>query len=450
MEFDRLQRVYFIGAGGIGMSALARYFVRMGKTVAGYDRTPSPMTRALETEGVDMHYEDRVELIPTPFTKREGTLVVYTPAVPPGHSELQYFIRSEFQVKKRAEVLGLVSKNSRCLAVAGTHGKTTTSCILAHLLREAGLKITAFLGGVSEDFGSNFIMEGTTYTVVEADEFDRSFLWLHPEVACITSMDADHLDIYGSGEALQASFQAFADRVSPQGMLLIRNGLPSRGITYGIEDDSDYCIRNVRTASGCYEFDIVTPEATYTGVRFCKPGHHNLLNGLAAFAMALQVTDDAQSLVAGLGSFRGVQRRFTYRISTEDLVYIDDYAHHPTEIDAVYQAVREMHPGRKVLAVFQPHLFSRTRDFGPEFARSLSRFDEVWLLDIYPAREEAIEGIDSRWLLSLMDNPQKKWVSTEFLIDEIKKASPQVLVTMGAGDIGLQAQPIQNALYHAS
>ena len=239
MELDRIQRVYFIGAGGIGMSALARYFVRMGKMVAGYDRTPSPLTRALESEGIDLHYEDRVDHIPKTFTKREGTLVVFTPAVPADHQELQYFMRSEFQVKKRAEVLGLVSQNSRCLAVAGTHGKTTTSCILAHLLREAGLKITAFLGGVSEDFGSNFVMEGTTYTVVEADEFDRSFLWLHPEIACITSMDADHLDIYGSGEALVASFQAFADRVSPEGMLLIRQGLPSKGVTYGIEDDSE-------------------------------------------------------------------------------------------------------------------------------------------------------------------------------------------------------------------
>ena len=450
MELDRIQRVYFIGAGGIGMSALARYFVRMGKMVAGYDRTPSPLTRALESEGIDLHYEDRVDHIPKTFTKREGTLVVFTPAVPADHQELQYFMRSEFQVKKRAEVLGLVSQNSRCLAVAGTHGKTTTSCILAHLLREAGLKITAFLGGVSEDFGSNFVMEGTTYTVVEADEFDRSFLWLHPEIACITSMDADHLDIYGSGEALVASFQAFADRVSPEGMLLIRQGLPSKGVTYGIEDDSDYCIRNVRAVSGRYEFDIVTPEDTFTGVHFCKPGHHNLLNALAAFTMALQVTDNTQKLVAGLGSFRGVQRRFSYRVSTEDLVYIDDYAHHPTEIDAVYQAIREMHPGKKVLAVFQPHLFSRTRDFGPEFAQSLSRFDEVWLLDIYPAREEPIEGIDSRWLLSLMDNPQKKWVSGDHLIEEIKEASPQVLVTMGAGDIGLHAQPIQNALSHAS
>lgn len=432
------------------MSALARYFARLGKTVAGYDRTPSPLTRALESEGIPLHYQDRVEEIPSAFLKAEGTLVVYTPAVPPSHSELNYFINAGYDVKKRAEVLGLVSENTRCLAVAGTHGKTTTSCILAHILREAGLKITAFLGGVSEDFDSNFFMEGTEFTVVEADEFDRSFLWLHPEVACITSMDADHLDIYGSGEALEASFKAFARRVRPEGKLLVCNGLPSEGITYGIGDGSDYCIQNVRVEAGCYHFDITTPGATYTGVRFCKPGRHNLLNALAAFAMGMQVTDNAEGLLAGLETFRGVERRFSYRVSSKELVYIDDYAHHPTEIDAVYQAIEEMHPGKKVLAVFQPHLYSRTRDFGPEFARSLSRFDEVWLMDIYPAREEPIEGIDSHWLLSLMDTPHKKWVSADRLIEEIKEANPQVLVTMGAGDIGLKAQPIQNALSHAS
>jgi UDP-N-acetylmuramate--alanine ligase len=432
------------------MSALARYFARLGKTVAGYDRTPSPLTRALESEGIPLHYQDRVEEIPSAFLKAEGTLVVYTPAVPPSHSELNYFIGAGYDVKKRAEVLGLVSENTRCLAVAGTHGKTTTSCILAHILREAGLKITAFLGGVSEDFDSNFFMEGTEFTVVEADEFDRSFLWLHPEVACITSMDADHLDIYGSGEALQASFGAFARRVRPEGRLVVCNGLPSDGITYGIEDGSDYCIRNVRVDAGCYHFDITTPETTYSGVRFCKPGRHNLLNALAAFAMGMQVTDNVQDLLAGLETFRGVERRFSYRVSSKEQIYIDDYAHHPTEIDAVYQAIREMHPGKKVLAVFQPHLYSRTRDFGPEFARSLSRFDEVWLMDVYPAREEPIEGIDSQWLLSLMDTPHKKWVSADRLIEEIKEANPQVLVTMGAGDIGLKAQPIQNALSHAS
>lgn len=432
------------------MSALARYFLKLGKPVAGYDRTATPLTRALESEGALLHFEDSVEAIPQAFRDPNGTLVVYTPAVPPTHKELGYFRHEGFQVTKRAEVLGMISKHSRCLAVAGTHGKTTTSCILAHLLREAGLEITAFLGGVSEDFGSNFVMEGTGYTVVEADEFDRSFLWLSPEVACITSMDADHLDIYGSGEALQEAFREFAGRVSPGGTLLVRNGLPLAGLRYGIDDDADFSIRNLRTDSGGYLFDIEAPGRTFREVRFCKPGRHNLLNGLAAFAMALQVVPPSDRLVNALATFRGVERRFSYRLQSDDLVYIDDYAHHPAEIDAVYQAVREMHPGKEILAVFQPHLYSRTRDFGPEFARSLSRFDEIWLMDIYPAREQPIEGVDSNWLLSQIENPRKRWVSREELIDQIIKAAPRVLVTMGAGDIGQESRPIQKALSHAS
>ena len=448
MELSKIERVYFVGAGGIGMSALARYFARLGKAVAGYDKTPTPLTGALQAEGASLHFEDAVEAIPPAFRTPEGTLVVYTPAIPGSHAELNYFRKAGFEVRKRAEVLGIVSRHSRCLAVAGTHGKTTTSCILAHLLREAGLEITAFLGGVSEDFGSNFLMEGTEITVVEADEFDRSFLWLSPEVACITSMDADHLDIYGSGEALQEAFLEFAGRLRPGGTLLVRNGLPVAGLRYGIEDDSEYCIRNLRTGSGGYLFDIETPGQTFREVRFSKPGRHNLLNALAAFSMALQVAPPSEELLGAMASFRGVERRFSYRLRSEDLTYIDDYAHHPAEIDAVYQAVREMHPGREVLAVFQPHLFSRTRDFGQEFARSLSRFDEVWLLDIYPAREQPISGIDSHWLLSLIDNPRKRWVPKGELVGEIIKAKPRVLVTMGAGDIGLEAEPIQNALHH--
>jgi UDP-N-acetylmuramate--alanine ligase len=432
------------------MSALARYFCRIGKTVAGYDRTPSPLTRALQEEGVDLHFEDAVEAIPAAFRNPEDTLVVYTPAIPESHKELAFFRKGGFPIKKRAEVLGILSENSRCLAVAGTHGKTTTSCILAHLLKEAGLELTAFLGGVSEDFGSNFVMEGTEFTVVEADEFDRSFLWLSPEVACITSMDADHLDIYGTAKELENSFLEFADRVAPGGVLLVKSGLPAPGQTYGIDDDSHYCIRNLRVESGSYVFDIETPEQTVEGLQFRKPGHHNLLNALAAFAMALQVTPLSDRLVHALGTFKGVERRFTYQISRPDLVYIDDYAHHPTEIDAVYQAVREMHPDREVLAVFQPHLYTRTRDFGPAFAKSLARFDEIWLLDIYPARELPIEGIDSHWLLGQINNPRKRWIQMDRLVDEIMGNTPQVLVTMGAGDIGLQAPRIENALRHAS
>lgn len=432
------------------MSALARYFSRIGKPVAGYDRTATPLTASLMAEGIEIHFGEDLKAIPAEFLDPIHTLVVYTPAVPAGHKELGYFRENGFKVKKRAEVLGIISASSRCLAVAGTHGKTTTSCILAHLLREAGLKFTAFLGGVSEDFGSNFIMDGFEYTVVEADEFDRSFLWLQPEVACITSMDADHLDIYGTADALRESFREFAGRVKPDGSLLVKKGLPLEGLTYGIEDDSHYCIENLEIKDGCYHFDITSPEHVFKGLRFCKPGRHNLLNGLAAFAMALQVVPPSEQLTKALASFKGVQRRFTYQVHSEDLIYIDDYAHHPTEIDAVYQAVREMHPGKEILAVFQPHLFSRTRDFGSEFAKSLSHFDEIWLLDIYPARELPIDGIDSTWLLEQIENPRKKWVSKQILIDEIKRARPEVLLTLGAGDIGLQARPIKNALSYAS
>ncbi len=432
------------------MSALARYFLLTGRAVAGYDKTPTPLTMQLSHEGAHLHFVDAVEAIPQPFRHAEGTLVIYTPAVPADHSELAFFRNEGFAVKKRAEVLGMISAATRCLAVAGTHGKTTTSCILAHLLKEAGLEVMAFLGGVSEDFGSNFLLEGTEFSVVEADEFDRSFLWLQPEVACVTSMDADHLDIYGSPEALRTSFADFAGRVRPGGTLVVRNGLPLQGLTYGIEDDSLYAIRNLRIEDGGYCFDICTPQATYRSVRFNKPGRHNLLNGLAAFTMAVQVAAQPDRLVKALATFKGVERRFSYKLRTEQLIFIDDYAHHPAEIDAVCDAIREMHPGKEILAVFQPHLFSRTRDFGPEFARSLSRFDRVWLLDIYPARERPIEGITSQWLLEQITNPEKRLLTKEELIPEITRVGPEILLTIGAGDIGLEVDPIKNALSHAN
>ena len=450
MELERIQRVYFIGAGGIGMSALARYFLRTGREVAGYDKTPTPLTMQLSREGAHLHFVDAVEAIPSAFRHGEGTLVIYTPAVPADHSELAFFRKEGIPVKKRAEVLGMISAATRCLAVAGTHGKTTTSCILAHLLKEAGLEVMAFLGGVSEDFGSNFIMEGGEFSVVEADEFDRSFLWLQPEVACVTSMDADHLDIYGSPEALRTSFAEFAGRVRPGGTLVVRNGLPLSGLTYGIDDDAQYAIRNLRIEDGGYTFDLCTPQATYRSVRFNKPGRHNLLNGLAAFTMAVQVAAQPDRLVKALATFKGVERRFSYQLRSGQLIFIDDYAHHPAEIDAVCDAIREMHPGKEVLAVFQPHLFSRTRDFGAEFARSLSRFDRVWLLDIYPARERPIEGITSEWLLEQITNPRKRLLAKEELIPEITRVRPEILLTIGAGDIGLEVDPIKNALSHAN
>jgi UDP-N-acetylmuramate--alanine ligase len=450
MNLKNIHNVYFIGVGGIGMSALARYFKFINKKVAGYDKTETPLTKDLEELGVEIHYEDTIELISSEYLNSKSTLVVYTPAVAKSHSEYQYFLSQGFDIKKRSEVLGLITKDTFCFAVAGTHGKTTTCSILAHLLKESGTPLTAFLGGISEDFNSNFLLEGTDFSVVEADEFDRSFLQLSPNVACITSMDADHLDIYGSGDELDASFRDFVNRLKPGGKLFIRNGLPIEGTTYGIEDDSDYCIENLKIEHGAYIFDLKTPEATLSGVKFNKPGRHNLLNALVAFAMAVESNSPLEQLANSLGTFKGVQRRFSYKIKNDDFVFIDDYAHHPTEINAVHDAISEMHPGKKVLAVFQPHLFSRTKDFADDFAKSLSKFDAVILLDIYPARELPMKGITSEWLLEKIENPKKKIINKEELIQEIIRQNPEILVTMGAGDIGLEVPKIKRELAYAN
>ncbi len=450
MDLKNIHNVYFIGIGGIGMSALARYFKLIHKNVGGYDKTETPLTLELEEMGMPVHYVDSMELVPVEFHNPLDTLIVHTPAVPVQHSELNFFKSHSFEVRKRSEVLGEITRDTFCFAVAGTHGKTTTCCILAHLLKETGTPLTAFLGGISEDFNSNFLFEGSQFSVVEADEYDRSFLRLSPDIACITSMDADHLDIYGNTAALRKSFVEFAGRLKPNGKLFVRNGLPIEGITYGIEDNSDYCIRNIRIEHGTYIFDLGTPEITLEGVRFNKPGRHNLLNGLVAFAMAVQIGSPPYRLAEALQTFKGVQRRFSYMIREADFVFIDDYAHHPAEIDAVYEAISEMHPNKKVLAVFQPHLFSRTRDFADDFAASLSRFDSVLLLDIYPAREQPVEGIDSEWLLGKIANPNKKLVQKTDLVREIKQQSPAVLVTMGAGDIGLEISKIKKELQHAN
>ena len=449
MSLKEINNVYFIGIGGIGMSALARYFKLIGKEVAGYDKTATPLTQELSLLGISIHYVDNLDEINSTFLDPSVTLVVYTPAVPQDHGELSFFMSKGFRVEKRSVVLGRITQDTFCFAVAGTHGKTTTSSILAHLLKETGTPLTAFLGGISEDFDSNFLFEGDKYSVVEADEFDRSFLRLSPDIACITSIDADHLDIYGDSQELKKAFQEFALKLKPGGKLFVRNGLPIDGITYGIEDDSDYCIRNIRIEHGTYIFDLGTPDAIIKGVRFNKPGRHNLLNGLVAFAMAIHAGSPPYRLAEALETFKGVQRRFSYKIKTEDFVFIDDYAHHPTEINAVFEAISEMHPNKKVLAVFQPHLFSRTKDFADEFAESLAKFHTVLLLEIYPAREKPIKGIDAEWLLQKIDNPNKKLIKKPDLVNEIKDQNPEVLVTMGAGDIGLEIGRIKNELEHA-
>jgi UDP-N-acetylmuramate--alanine ligase len=440
LEWDN---IYFIGIGGIGMSALARYFVANGKVVAGYDKTPSDITDSLEALGVEVHFEDAVENIPQACLNIENTLVVYTPAIPQGHLEFDYFKTNNFQILKRSQVLGLITENTFCLAVAGTHGKTTTSSILGHLLNECNVPLTAFLGGICENYNSNLIMNGTEVSVVEADEFDRSFLTLSPNLACITSMDADHLDIYGNASELIKSFEDFSKKIKPNGKLFVRNGLPIRGITYGIEDDSDYSVQNIRIENGSYVFDVKTPKTVLENIQFNLPGRHNLSNALIALAMAVEYGCPHRQLAKALASFKGVKRRFTYQIKTDDFVYIDDYAHHPEEINAVHQAVREMYPNKKVLAIFQPHLFSRTRDFIDGFAKSLSQFDEVLLLDIYPARELPMEGITSAWLLSKMTNENKQLISKADLLQKIHESHAQIVLTIGAGDIGEEVKHIK-------
>ncbi len=450
MNLNNIHNIYFIGIGGIGMSALARYFKANEKHVAGYDKTPTDITNSLTDLGIEVHFKDGIEHVETSFLNPDTTLIVYTPAIPKNHSELEYFKNHGFHVLKRSQILGLITENTFCLAVAGTHGKTTTTSILGHLMKECNVPLTAFLGGISENYNSNLILNGTEVSVVEADEFDRSFLTLSPDIACITSMDADHLDIYGNAEALKESFVAFSKKVKQNGKLFVRNGLPIKGITYGIEDNSDYTIQNIKIENGTYVFDVKTPKTVLENLKFNLPGRHNLSNALIALAMSVEYGCPHQQLAKALASYQGVKRRFTYQIRTENLVYIDDYAHHPEEINAVHQAVREMYPNKKILAVFQPHLFSRTRDFIDDFAKSLSQFDDILLLDIYPARELPIEGVTSAWLLSKITNDNKQLVSKAALISKIQESHAQVILTIGAGDIGEEVKKIKKELSVAS
>ena len=446
MNLQPITNVYFIGIGGIGMSALARYFNTNGKVVAGYDRTPTDITEMLEKEGIKVHFTDELDAIPNSFKNVETTLVVYTPAVPKDHKELVFFQENGYQVVKRSEVLGFITKNTFCLAVAGTHGKTTTSSILAHIMVESGASVSAFLGGIAENFNSNLVLKGSEYTVVEADEFDRSFLRLSPNIACITSMDADHLDIYGDEQHLIEGFHEFAGKIKPGGSLIVHNGLNIAGETYGLEDNSDYSFQNIHIVDGIYHFDFKYAGGIYKDITFMKPGRHNLLNALAAIAMAVKAGIAPEKLLPHLATFKGVKRRFSYIIKEKDFVFIDDYAHHPSEINALYQAVTEMYPNTPKTIVFQPHLFTRTRDFMNDFAKSLSQFDEVILLDIYPARELPIEGITSQVLLEKITTSKKTLISKTELIPLLLKKRPQLLLAVGAGDIGAEVAHIKEAM----
>ncbi len=439
-----ISTVYLIGIGGIGMSALARCFAHRGATAAGYDRTPSPLTDRLQTEGIAVNFDASVEAVPQDFLQKDGTLVVYTPAIPAGHSQLEYFRNNGFEVMKRAEVLGLLSEDYRTVAVGGTHGKTTTSSILTHLLRTSSLSCNAILGGISADYQTNFLSaESSQLMVTEADEYDRSFLKLHPHIAIITSVDADHLEIYGSPAQMVDGFRAFAERVPDSGFLIHRAGLPMDGLgsdarkfTYAVGGVADFRAGNVRVVDARFTFDLTFPEGgKWTDLVLGIPGRHNVENAVAAIAAATILGVKEGEIRAALASCKGVQRRFEVHVNTPTAAYVDDYAHHPAELDACISAARELFPNRRLTGIFQPHLFTRTRDHLDGFAQSLSKLDELILLDIYPARELPIEGITSSALLEQIAMVGKRLLQKNEVVPFLESNRPDVLLTMGAGDI---------------
>ena len=453
MKPKDIKAVYFIGAGGIGMSAIARYFIKKGLVVAGYDKTPSELTQQLEKEGMLLHYEESVTEIPYVCKDPRSCLVIYTPAIPESHQELAFFRANGFEIEKRAQVLGTLTCTHKGLCFAGTHGKTTTSAMCAHIMHQSHLDCNAFLGGISKNYGTNYILsDHSDYVVIEADEFDRSFLRLSPSIACITAVDADHLDIYGTAEEFQKGFEDFNHRLKPGGKLIVRKGLPFAGLTYGIADGSDYEISQVKVQNGGYHFSLSYTDpktGQHEEVKDCtlfRPGEHHLLNALAAVAVAHQAGYPLADLTRALASFKGVKRRFSYIINTPEQVFIDDYAHHPTELNALYNGVRTMYPNEEITILFQPHLFTRTRDFADGFAKSLSQFDRVVLLDIYPARELPIEGVTSQWLLDKIENPNKVLLSKSEIINYLQAQPARVLVLAGAGDIGVEVEKIKKFL----
>ncbi len=438
-----------IGIGGIGMSALARYFLKRGVQVAGYDRTRSKLTSALESDGIAIHYDIRPEAIPG-----KVDLAVVTPAVPSENEEIKHLENRGVPVKKRAEVLGMISEGQHCLAVAGTHGKTTTTSMLAHIINEARSGVTAFVGGIMANFNSNFVDSGTSDTmVVEADEFDRSFLHLSPAGAVITSVDADHLDIYGRHDTLKESFVEFAEKIDKDGVLVVHEpvaglfeNIPARVIAYGISETARSRAANVRVENGLFHFDMIFPEQKPVQVALQMPGRYNVENALAAATLAFYDGIKPEAIAAALNTYRGVKRRFEFVYRDDNIVYIDDYAHHPEELRSVISAVRELFPGRKVTGIFQPHLFSRTRDFAEGFASSLALLDELILLDIYPAREKPIAGVSSQALLEMVPMKNKRLVADDKLINYLKTIDIDVLLTLGAGDIDRFAGQIKNLL----
>ena len=465
MNLDLPKHIYLIGIGGIGMSALARYFNAKGKNVCGYDKAQSTLCKQLENEGIKIHYNDGVENIPQIIQNAtyNEILVIYTPAIPKQNIELNFFSDKGFKLYKRAEVLGMISKQSYTIAVAGTHGKTTTSAILAHILQNAGKQTTAFLGGISKNYNTNLLLaEKGNILIVEADEYDRSFLQLQPDIAIITSVDVDHLDIYKNKEDLHVAFKQFVSQIKQKGVLLVEESIaidfpvPEAGakLSYSASTKADYYAENIKVKAGKMIFDMtalnimpgMTCEKKQEDLELILPGVHNVSNAVAAAAAACYLGLSCEDVIQGLSTFEGIKRRFDVHINNKNLAYVDDYAHHPKEVSSTIIAAKQLFPDREITVIFQPHLFSRTQDFAHDFAESLSLANQLILLDIYPARELPIEGVNAKMLLNLCTNPRKETCSKEELLKVLEQEELDVLLTLGAGDIDTLVEPIKHLL----
>lgn len=449
-----MKAVYFVGIGGIGMSAIARYFLHQGMVVGGYDRTPSDLTRKLEEEGASIHYEENIEMIPQACKDKDETLVIYTPAIPAEHKELIFFREGGFDIQKRAQVLGTLTRAHKGLCVAGTHGKTTTSSMAAHLLHQSNVDCNAFLGGITKNYGTNYILsKKSEYVVIEADEFDRSFHWLSPYATVITATDADHLDIYGTEEAYLESFAHYSSLIVPNGYLILHTGLkmkPRVGesvttYTYSREE-GDFHAENVKIGGGEITFDLVSPLGNIKGIQLGVPVTVNIENGIAAMALAQIAGVSAEDIKKGMASFSGVDRRFDFKVKNDKVVYLSDYAHHPAEIKQSIISIKQLYEGKRIKAIFQPHLYTRTRDFYEDFAAALSLLDDVTLLDIYPARELPIPGVTSQIIYDKLTSAKKEMCHKEDILDIVKKRDFDVLITLGAGDVEDYADRIATIL----
>lgn len=448
------KNIYFIGIGGIGMSNLARYFISRDLSVGGYDRLRTPLCEALESESAQIHYEDNIDAIPSDFLNKETTLIVYTPAIPSTHSELTYFQKNNFTLMKRAQVLGEITKSGKAICVAGTHGKTTVSSMTAHLLRQSHVDCNAFLGGILKNYNNNLLLsDKSDIMVAEADEYDRSFHWLTPWIAIITSVSPDHLDIYGNEDAYNESFETFTSLIRENGFLIIKKGVPitprcdsSVKIFSYSETEGDFHAQNIRIGNGEIVFDFVSPKTTIKDLHLGVPVKINIENAVAAIAAATLCGVKEDEIRSAIKSFAGAKRRFDFQIKTDDLVFIDDYAHHPQELSASIESVRMLYPDKKVTGVFQPHLYTRTRDFAEEFAESLSMLDDVILLDIYPAREEPIEGVTSEIIFDKITSAEKRLILKSELLELLKEKETEVLVTIGAGNIDAMVPKIKELL----